>query len=384
MAADKTEFGSFLDLNSTSKFYIEYGGFLSNHLSHGLIALHKLGAIQKTMEEFLQRYSSKLEEPFGDTAMSQKKSCKGIEGLLGARKEFYTLMEYYTEKYKNDYNSNLESLINGEFDHLSDGLIASLLHGLIHLGYGFSEKSPKLVCEGLAYLHHSYVPLKLIERKISIGRGTEDIVEVLRDVGAHNNLKTFMLQEIKTERLMKWHTGNFQRKMFVLFESKADELLQYAARIKTPQLSENFSTEDVVGLGKWLLDSAIFIYVNSTSKNDFILLHGVTATWSLCQILTAMSVPQQALRAVQTLICGILAAYVVTGAAPLKASSDPEMATYKNWDNIIKTTISRECDEHIYKLVQVVYERSQEVSGNAQNDLYKAAANVALNYPLSI
>ena len=34
----------------------------------------------------------------------------------------------------------------------------SALHGLIQLGYGIRAECPHVVAEGLAYLHHSYLP----------------------------------------------------------------------------------------------------------------------------------------------------------------------------------------------------------------------------------
>ncbi len=41
---------------------------------------------------------------------------------------------------------------------------------------------------------------------------------------------------------------------------------------------------DVERLSTWLVDIAITVYVASTSRNDFILLHGVTSAWSLKQV----------------------------------------------------------------------------------------------------
>jgi hypothetical protein len=43
--------------NNTSRYHIEYGGYLSNHLSHGLVALYKLGASEKLIQQFNEDYA---------------------------------------------------------------------------------------------------------------------------------------------------------------------------------------------------------------------------------------------------------------------------------------------------------------------------------------
>jgi len=39
--------------NTTRKYYIEYNGFFSNHISHAIIALYRLGATT----EYIQRFA---------------------------------------------------------------------------------------------------------------------------------------------------------------------------------------------------------------------------------------------------------------------------------------------------------------------------------------
>ena len=43
--------------NTFDRYYVEYGGFLSNHLSHGLIALHRLGATDSYVTQFSNWYT---------------------------------------------------------------------------------------------------------------------------------------------------------------------------------------------------------------------------------------------------------------------------------------------------------------------------------------
>ena len=49
-----------------SSFHVEYKGYLSNHVDHGLIALFKLGATPNCLEQFYQHYTRKLEPKIVD------------------------------------------------------------------------------------------------------------------------------------------------------------------------------------------------------------------------------------------------------------------------------------------------------------------------------
>ncbi len=83
---------NFLDSNSTeSKFYIEYSGFLSNHLGHAAIALYKLGDEKDHFSAYLvDHYSTKLEATDGKTCQSQQADDEeSVEGLLGQRRGYY-------------------------------------------------------------------------------------------------------------------------------------------------------------------------------------------------------------------------------------------------------------------------------------------------------
>ena len=39
--------------NNMQRYFVEYMGLLSNHISHGIIALAHMGASEKRMEQFV-------------------------------------------------------------------------------------------------------------------------------------------------------------------------------------------------------------------------------------------------------------------------------------------------------------------------------------------
>ena len=71
-ALTRAHLETFLLENSfESKFYVEYGGYLTNHLAHAAIALFHLRAPLEHLEGFAAAYVRKLEPPNGTAAKAQ-------------------------------------------------------------------------------------------------------------------------------------------------------------------------------------------------------------------------------------------------------------------------------------------------------------------------
>ena len=45
-----------LKKNDVSKYFIEYNGYFSNHVSHVLIALYRIGASEKYFESYVEKH----------------------------------------------------------------------------------------------------------------------------------------------------------------------------------------------------------------------------------------------------------------------------------------------------------------------------------------
>lgn len=67
------------------------------------------------------------------------------------------------------------------FPRLAGGLSGAAFHGVIHVGYGVRSECEQLVCEGLAYLHHSYLPLPFKAGAVT-AHGEWDMSELLQAV----------------------------------------------------------------------------------------------------------------------------------------------------------------------------------------------------------
>lgn len=129
---------SILLKNSTERFYIEYGGYLFNHMSHGIVALARLGASTERLQRFVDWYKPRLEE-----AESFRDGAKIVDsaGLLGAKKSYYALLDNYKWQLNGKFGGSMENLIADQFPKLFPGLLGAALHGCIHLGYGYAAKN---------------------------------------------------------------------------------------------------------------------------------------------------------------------------------------------------------------------------------------------------
>ena len=104
---------------STNKYYIEYNGFLSNHLSHGMIALYRINATNNNdiIKSFMKHYSNKLEDISLSTIDTNREACNWykIDAYLGQRKNFYGIFEMMKTDAEVVYNQDIQHLVKTRF-----------------------------------------------------------------------------------------------------------------------------------------------------------------------------------------------------------------------------------------------------------------------------
>ncbi len=376
--------------NCTDKYFIEYDVYLSNHMSTGIIALNNLRVSEHRIKCFVDVYNKRLEKPqYGDHLDEQLDgpliTDDQAQRLLGKRKAYYNLLKYY--RYRLTEWGSVDILIQKEFPKVSLGLIGSALHGLILTGYGINADNDQVICEGMAYLHHSYDPIRFQDSHIKdvsqFGKGNREILDVLKDVGNDDNLRQIMLDGAAklAERGVEF---DFCDRASVLMEV-GEQLLVYANQIDVPiiKTSTSVNQEVVTELSNWILNQMIAVYTFSETRNDFFLLHAVTSSWAMKQIIPLLH-DLDALLALRTLTCSLIAAYVVQDTPALNADYGkyPGISSAETWEKIIEETISQDFDEHIYKLVQISYECwcHLEDKNCTLAGLYISAARTALDH----
>ena len=395
MDADVHKIQNVLQDNSTSKYYVEFDHFHYNHLTCGIIALHRLNAPEDNVHLFIDYYARRLESKENHKEDVKELTPDQLPELLGKHKSFYSLVAYYDQLLCYKYNNSLTSLIQNEYPKLAKGMMSFALHSLIHIGYGLAANHIRTVVEGFAISHYSFYPVNdenLLALK-SIGDGELDIFTVLDEIRNDAVLANVLQECVKPGRYpeLENNTSHFLLKAAVLSQYHGKIFAAYCNKIK---ISEDVlqAPEYVNSIGKWLVHSALYVYASSEVKNYFYLLHGVTGAWSLTQILPVLQ-KEDFLLAVKIFFCCLLIVYAAQGCPKLltekELADEIKEASLIDYEQIIFRAVNKisicdpriiNFDEHIYKLLQVCNEIRDEQTTPELSTLYKRAALRALDH----
>ena len=371
---------SALNRNSTEKFFIEYKGFFSNHLAHGVIALYRLGVPNERIERFIKWYSPKLESTTSDVIDERP-----IEELKGQRTAYYTILKYYETLLKEKYKT-VDELIKNEYPKLSKGLSGSALHGTIHLGYGYSVKNERVILEGLAYTFHSYraiVSTRSEDDLAAFGKGTVEITEVLKNLNLKKDLSAQMEEGIKEDRWKPLKLGRFQLRVIYLLTDHGDFLTDLVLSLAFgPEVRAADGSLDPAKFGRRLVYLSMTVYALAANRNDFFLLHGVTCAWGLHMLIPLMS-KEDGIKTVRDYLTVLLSVFVAVGSPELNVPLTQDEFTEKDWTEHIAKTVADDRDEHCYKLVQVCFEMVKDARENGEDPkIYSQAAKSAIEQDL--
>ena len=166
--------------------------------------------------------------------------------------------------------------------------------------------------------------------------------------------------------------------------------MTYVNEMKIP--SELLSEKTLQSLCDWLLDTTIILYLASDRTNDFFLLHGISSTWSLIQVLTnAFHGERKKSLEILRLHVGVLMATYITQHAPNinEENLEKETESLKNisWLEIkskLLNDLPKDSDDHVYKLVQICYETARKSEHKSDMELlYKKAAITVMSNSFS-
>ena len=256
-----------------------------------------------------------------------------------------------------------------------------------------------MIVEGLAYLSHSWLPVGGGDAKLctdeawGFGRtALLDAVNAIRDEGHLQQRLADAWSSVEPLR-----TGYFQKAMhaFAAMDGStttADataDLVRYARSVHLPM--------DAAEAAELLLQASLHIYVR-TVGNDYFLLHGVTAAFSLVTLQPLLT-PHAARASCRRFLLALLAAYVAQrqpSLCPLEASMISTAETNAGSDGVALASawaVLRERaiaptaeirNEHVYKLVWLCCDRAASAAGQGEETrLLYAAARKALGASLT-
>lgn len=355
---------------STTKFKIQYDGYLANHLLHAVVALFELGATEQQIESYADKYATKLEVPENEyeaALMPEDAQLTTVSAmdLLGKRTNFYELVAFYEQEIS---QHGVDGAITIYLPAIVNGLVGSLFHGIIQLGYAYHIGGDRLIAEGLAYLHYSYVPFTVPE-PLALGQTAtyelkqqftrEAVMHLACSLAKDEDLQSELKKQLHTEPLKRQPTGFAMRKIIALSSdpecgsTKAFRLIQES--LEAFDLSTMDST--------FALDFVLWLY-DMIKQNDFVVLHGVTSAWALAQV-DHLLTSRDRQCAWKSWMHAALAAFVSQRVQTLSDYDfcdrmKTELTHLDSWDTILRKSVALEGfpDEHVYKLVHTAHDHA--------------------------
>ena len=301
------------------RYNVSYGDNLTNHLPMALVALDKMEADKKELQNFYNDYTKKLE------LLSKKSDFKkiiSIEEHLGDHSYFLTYLEFFRDEIlSKGYTQVLKEYI----PLLIKSPSSCAFHCLIRTSYAVSSGISHEIAMALAYWSSEFISFKT--------KVKSEKIEVA------DELINFSLQFFN----FNFAPGNISTRM-----KEVDNLL--------------FKSKNCITFPEYSLASIAEVALNLYAKTEnFTLLHGVTATHAFRTLLPYIDDKNLAL---QNLWQGIVIAFLSTGIAyphlpPVY--EDPKT----NWEKIFKEAV-KSTDPHTIKLVYTSWEEWKEYA----NDLY--------------
>ena len=354
---------------STLHYRIEYNGYLSNHLVHGVVALFDLGASEEKIEHFADDYSTKLENHESNrNDVTQSNTLAKLEQheskltfasareLLGKRQNFDGLLALYAADV---HELGMDGAVTKHLPSLVGGLAGALLHSIIQLGYSYHIGGKRLVAEGLTYMHYAYLSFDEPQNatgeerldKTTLSRG--EALQLVHSLNGNELLLGAMRCKLQTKPLVDLKTSNLQKRLSTM-SGDPERGSSTAFRL----IWETINSYDLSKMnGVFALDLALWLYM-MIEHNDFVILHAVTSAWALQQVEHLLELKDRQ-RAWKVWLHVALSAFVTNDIQDVRSSDvcEHHVSESKPWEHIVAETLSlAELERdlvHAYKLVQV-------------------------------
>lgn len=358
-------------LLSDKTFFIEFQGYLTNHLKHAIVALDKLEAPPERIQGYWDHYSNltpyNLEIEKNPKSwdhvqpISDKKEWKHLRGKKEKWQEMCAFLEQEKEEH---YNGDTTKLVQAYSPDLLGGIAGALTHGIIHLGWGIDAGNDWMTTEGLAYLNFCYLGVdesKFHDNAVEEQSPMESIMRVADDYHSQN-LKEAWIAKSKLQYDTDFHpelvVAGFQWQLAKVLASP------HSVATNLPTWLNTYASED---LWKELYRTCVWIYLgtrDTDNHGNFLVLHSLTSLWGLekvCQVINDPEVERKALKQFYANLVCLLAAS--SGGFPTRSmleqiqsevplSNTDEKESF-DWEPIVAAGIQEE-EEHNIKLVYVM------------------------------
>ena len=249
---------------------------------------------------------------------------------------------YFPDLYQFFFNEiearGVENTIREYFPCLLQGIVGAAFHTVLHLGYGLSfhghPHSDVAIAEGLAYLTYRYNELPEIPKEIVSPNPPQGLCDCLAIVSKVRN-NPILFNAFRDE--VNASLGYNDAATYVARnhgENLKNIVLDWKYMHNFPETeSERKSYLDAAV--SELVDASLRIYLfTNPLAQDFFLLHGVTATYAILQVLKQLSDFEAQLRLLQFAFMGILMNYVINCCPDVREREFEVPPNLDSWEKI--------------------------------------------------
>ncbi len=359
---------------------IEYGGYLSNHLSHNWLVMSAVGASEADMQWWQDLYTNRLAEKpareAGDLEPARAWANDQVAITQSNWRQHFQTTRIAFPAYRDFFDARIAELglsatLRATLPPLLPGLAGAALHPLIHTGWGAEANSALMVAEGLAYMATAHQPLASDGRHAPPSPlwSPDTAVPVTAAVAFLSDAKGRGLARVaqeasETEAYRQLRLGRFQPRL-IAFDDPALPLgaaLNQIGPLGLPAATEPLT--DTIEEMTALLAAAL-----CGSDNEFFVLHGLTSLHAVLALLPHLDADDQRAAlshwwraAMATLVAqdfpGLSeTAELLEGWRDQRRRSTPHRLTAKQsdwWQKSVKEALAS-LDEHLPKAVYVLW-----------------------------
>ncbi|GMH44380.1 hypothetical protein BSKO_12314 [Bryopsis sp. KO-2023] len=352
------------DLLATQEYHIEFNGFLTNHLKHAVVALNRLQASPEQLKENTDYYKNStygfgLEPPRKSEHTITEENWKEYFGLHSS---FTSYCDFFDRKEK---ELGMEAVLKEYGPALLPGVVGSLTHSMIHLGWALDSKHRWMIIEGLAYAAFSF--LSCHPEKSYPGLPQTTVLDSLLHVS----------EEFNTKNIRAWVasvSADPKYKDFQPVLAKTGIQFRIAKLLAeghplihgTPAWIDGLKEEDIPGVFEQLYYGFTLFYL--AVPGNFVALHILTALWGIEHISQTLPFEQRKM-AIKCFWTGILAVGFSTDAGippkdvlvglheKFSGAVDGTASEVKgeDWESVVGRAV-KDYEEHNPKLVYVMRE----------------------------
>ena len=351
-------------------FDIEFQGYLTNHVKHAIIALERLQAPESRVQEYWDTYTTLT--PYNLPLHRVEKNWQHVEPATldhwkswRGQKVNWQEQAAFISKELEARDGDTNRLVKDFAPEIIDGMVGSLTHTIIHLGWAIDADSPWMIVEGLAYLNFAHVGVNESLLKWNAMEESSPMESFVRisDTWHTQNLGVSWIARVKA-----FYDKTFHPELVPAgLQWEIAKVIQQPHAVAT-HLPSWISTSSMDDIWEALYRATVYLFLatrDDKGHGNFLVLHLMTSLWGLEKTLEVIDNENISRKAIghyyANVVCVLSAA---SSGFPDKARLVTIQDEYPrntvdprdfDWTEMVQNGIAEE-EEHNIKLVYVMKE----------------------------